>query len=94
MKKSRTAPVKDIYKVTNWQQYNRNLCERGRIRLWIEDSVVGQWRDIDVKNKVVGEALYPDSVIQPAMMKMMPRKVIRCYKAKQINYGVLEGWRI
>ena len=64
MKKSLTAPVKDVYKVRNWQSYNKKLCERGIITLWIEDSVLRQWRDIDVKKKVVGEAMYPDSVIQ------------------------------
>lgn len=59
-----TTPAKDKYKVQNWKAYNQSLCQRGRLRLWLEDSVWRQWRDIDVSKKVVGESLYADCVIQ------------------------------
>lgn len=64
MKKDLTAPVKDTYKLKNWSSYNKSLCQRGQITLWIEDSVLREWRDIDPSKKVVGEQLYPNSVVQ------------------------------
>lgn len=64
MKKDLSAPIKDTYKVKNWGTYNKSLCQRGSLTLWIEDSVMRAWRDIDLTKKVVGECVYPDSVIQ------------------------------
>jgi Transposase DDE domain len=64
MKKDLTAPLKDSYKVKNWQAYNKSLRQRGQITLWIEASVLRQWGDINPKIKVVGEQQYPSSVIQ------------------------------
>jgi hypothetical protein len=58
-----TSLHKDTYKVKNWKQYNASLCQRGSISLWIEDSVLRAWREVDVNQKVVGEKTYPDSVI-------------------------------
>jgi hypothetical protein len=70
MKKDLTAQGKDSYKVKNWQSYNKSLRQRGKITLWIEESVLRQWREIDPKQKVVGEQLYPDSVIQYWVINM------------------------
>lgn len=58
-----TSPSKDSYKVKNWKRYNASLCQRGSLTLWIEDSVLRAWREVDVNQKVVGEQTYPDSVI-------------------------------
>jgi hypothetical protein len=63
MQASLITPAKDTYKIKNWKAYNQSLCNRGRITLWIEDSVMRSWRDIDINKKVVGEQTYPDSVI-------------------------------
>lgn len=57
------TPNKDTYKLKNWKVYNKSLCNRGSITIWIEDSVLRSWRDIDSIKKVVGELTYPDSVI-------------------------------
>lgn len=59
-----TTPVKDKYKVQNWKAYNQSLCQRGSLTLWLEDSVLRTWREIDLTKKVVGEPLYADCVIQ------------------------------
>jgi hypothetical protein len=64
MQKQPTTPVKDTYKVKNWKAYNKNLVQRGSLSIWLEDSVIRSWRDIDVAKKVVGEPLYADCVIQ------------------------------
>ena len=58
-----TSPCKDSYKLKNWKAYNQSLCNRGRISVWIEDSVLVSWSAIDLTKKVVGEQTYPDSVI-------------------------------
>lgn len=57
------APVKDTYKVKNWKSYNASLCKRGQVTLWIQEGVLGQWREIDPTRRVVGEKTYPDAVI-------------------------------
>jgi hypothetical protein len=53
---------KDKYKVRNRKAYNRSLCYRDRIALWIDDSIRKEWSSIDITNKSVGEYFYPDSV--------------------------------
>jgi hypothetical protein len=58
-----TSPDKDNYKVRNWRVYTASLRQRGSISLWLEDSVLRAWREVDLKKKVVGEATYPDCVI-------------------------------
>lgn len=65
---SATIPSKDKYKVENWKAYNRSLVERGSMSIWLEDSVLRQWRDISKQKKVVGECLYSDSVIQCCLL--------------------------
>lgn len=65
---SATIPSKDKYKVKNWKAYNRSLVQRGSISIWLEDSVLRQWRDISKEKKVVGECLYGDSVIQCCLL--------------------------
>lgn len=65
---STTTPGKDRYKVTNWKAYNKSLVSRGSLTLWLEDSVLRAWRDIDISKKVVGECLYADCVIQCSLL--------------------------
>lgn len=63
-----TTPVKDSYKIKNWKAYNKALVQRGSVTLWIEDSLLRTWREIDPGKKVVGECLYPDCVIQCCLL--------------------------
>ena len=63
MQTSAITPAKDKYKVVIWKAYNASLCRRGDIALWIDTSVLREWRDINLSKKVVGEKQYPDSVI-------------------------------
>jgi len=65
---SATIPSKYKYKVKNWKAYNRSLVQRGSLTLWLEDSVLREWRDISKQKKVVGECLYPDSIIQCCLL--------------------------
>lgn len=63
-----TTPAKDTYKISNWKAYNKNLVQRGSLTLWLEDSVLRAWREIDVTKKVVGEPLYPACVMQCCLL--------------------------
>jgi len=65
---SGTIPGKDKHKVKNWKAYNRSLEQRGSLTIWLEDSVLRQWRDIAQEKKVVGECLYADCVIQCCLL--------------------------
>jgi hypothetical protein len=65
---SATIPSKDKYKVKSWKAYNRSLVQRGSLSIWLEDSVLRQWREIAKEKKVVGECLYGDSVIQCCLL--------------------------
>lgn len=55
---------KDIYKPRNWKAYNKSLCQRGCLTLWLSDSLYRHWSDISRQGKVVGEKYYPDMVIE------------------------------
>jgi hypothetical protein len=68
MQKQPTIPVKDSYKIKNWQDYNKSLVQRGNLNIWLEDSVLRAWRDIDGSKIVVGERLYADCVIQCCLL--------------------------
>jgi hypothetical protein len=63
MQTSLITPVKDTYKLNNWKVYNSNLCQRGSLLLYIDESVLRSWREIDISKKVVGEQTYPESII-------------------------------
>ena len=63
MQTSTITLVKDKYKVANWKAYNASLYKHRDITLWIDTSVFGQWRDVDLSKKVVGKKQYPDGVI-------------------------------
>lgn len=51
------------YVKRNWQQYNKNLVNRGNIFLWIDKTVLNQWT---VKKKKRGRPAFSSSVIQAA----------------------------
>ncbi len=65
---STTTPDKDKYKIKNWKAYNQSLVQRGSLTIWLEDSVLRAWRDIDSSKKVVGENLYADCVIECCLL--------------------------
>jgi hypothetical protein len=54
---------KNKYKVGNWSEYNKSLCNRGSVTLFLDADVLNEWKKVDPKKKVVGEKVYPDSII-------------------------------
>jgi len=63
MSTSSTTQNKVSYKVRNWKKYNKSLCQRGSLTLWIEESVLIEWELLKDKKKEVGEVVYPASII-------------------------------
>jgi hypothetical protein len=55
---------KEHYKVSNWSGYNKSLCKRGSLTLFLDAGVLEKWKAIDPKRKTVGEKTYPDTVIE------------------------------
>ena len=43
-KRSRNPKNKKKYKVTNWKEYEKSLCNRGYLTLWISPSVIKSWK--------------------------------------------------
>ena len=55
---------KEHYKVSNWKEYNRNLCKRGSLTLFLDAEILEKWKKINPKKKIVGQKMYPDSIIE------------------------------
>jgi hypothetical protein len=68
MSTSPTTRGKNTYKIRNWQSYNKSLCHRGRLTLWLHDSVLEEWETASKKKNAVGEQTYPDSIIQCCLL--------------------------
>src|SRR3954454_6614615 len=41
---ARHAPKKAVYRIRNWEQYNRALVRRGSLTLWVEQDTIQAWR--------------------------------------------------
>ncbi|KAA6316087.1 hypothetical protein EZS27_033555, partial [termite gut metagenome] len=46
MSTSPTTQSKDNYKIRNWKEYNKSLCQRGSLSIWLEDSVSEEWEHV------------------------------------------------
>ena len=68
MSTSSTTLNKVSYKVRNWKDYNKSLCKRVSLTLWIEESVLKEWESIKNKKKVVGEVVYSTSIISCCLL--------------------------
>lgn len=55
---------KDTYKVVNWKSYNKSLCDRGSLTIWLDDNLCRDWQSLSETKKVVGEQYYPDYLIE------------------------------
>jgi hypothetical protein len=41
-----TTPAKDKYTIRNWKTYNKSLQQRGSVSIWIEQSLLREWKEI------------------------------------------------
>ncbi|KAA6326379.1 hypothetical protein EZS27_024512, partial [termite gut metagenome] len=44
-----TIQYKDKYKIKHWQAYNKSLCQRGSLTLWLDESVLQEWESASKK---------------------------------------------
>ncbi|KAA6346735.1 hypothetical protein EZS27_005736 [termite gut metagenome] len=90
-----TSPItqdKNSYKIRNWKEYNKSLCQRGSLTLWLEDSVLQEWESTSKKKKEVGEQTYSDSIIQCCLlMKINYRLKLRQSTGFMQNLFMLMG---
>ncbi|KAA6320461.1 hypothetical protein EZS27_029773 [termite gut metagenome] len=63
-----TSRNKDTYKVRYWKAYHSSLCQRGGLTLYLEDSVLKEWKLCSRKKKQVGEHTYSDRIIQCCLL--------------------------
>ncbi|KAA6306834.1 hypothetical protein EZS27_041502, partial [termite gut metagenome] len=61
MSTSSITQYTNSYKIRNWKNYNKSLCQRGSLTLWLADSVLQEWEYVSKKPKEVGEQSYSDS---------------------------------
>lgn len=59
---------KPAYRVSNWNQYNRSLINRGNLTLWFCEDTVASWYSKPKKNRTSGRPpLYSDRCIEAAL---------------------------
>jgi hypothetical protein len=51
MSTSPITRVKDKYKIKNRKAYNKNLCRRGSLTLWLDESVLQEWEQPSGRKK-------------------------------------------
>jgi hypothetical protein len=68
MSTSPITRVKNKHKIRNWKAYNKSLCQRDSLTLWVENSVLQEWELASWKNKEVGERIYSDAIIQCCLL--------------------------
>jgi hypothetical protein len=62
-----TNKPKRQYRIRNWPDYNSALVRRGSLTLWVEESVVGRWRDAAAPVRRGRRRLYSDLAITCAL---------------------------
>jgi hypothetical protein len=62
-----TNKPKRRYRIRNWRDYNSALIRRGSLTLWVEQGVVGRWRDSAAPVKRGRRRFYSDLAITCAL---------------------------
>jgi DDE family transposase len=62
-----TNKEKHQYRIRNWADYNKALVRRGSLTLWVEEGVVGRWRDSAAPVSRGRRRLYSDLAITCAL---------------------------
>ncbi len=66
---------KRTFKVTNWNEYNTSLVERGNITIWFSDEAVDPWEHPNQGTKVGRPFVYSDSAIECLLTIREPLKL-------------------
>ena len=54
--------------ITNWAEYNKELCKRGSVTFWIDDSAIDAWKCKPHHGKRRRDFQYSDTAIETALM--------------------------
>ena len=55
--------AKQIYKLRNWSEYNKNLVERGSINFWFPEETTMCWYHNSATKQKGGQLIYSDLAI-------------------------------
>lgn len=62
--KAKKVNKKKKYKVRNWKEYNEALKQRGELDVWIEESVLESWNNLEPNFGPGRQTIYSDAAIQ------------------------------
>ena len=64
--RNRHPKYRKLYKIQNWQAYERSLIQRGNLTIWLSEDVIQSWYD-DSLNQFGRPKLYSDVAIETAL---------------------------
>lgn len=56
------------YQITNWQQYNQSLVNRGNVTIWLGEDIYDQWHSHEQTGKQGKPLVYTNTAIETALM--------------------------
>ena len=82
MKKKNTKKSKpkarkssQTYRVRNWSEYNKSLVNRGNLTVWISESAIKKWHNLEKTGKKGASNTYSDLAIEACLMLKMLYKL-------------------
>ena len=63
---NRHPKYRKLYKIQNWQEYERSLIQRGDLTIWLSEDVIQSWYD-DSLNQLGRPKFYSDIAIETAL---------------------------
>ena len=64
--RNRHPKYRKLYKIQNWQEYERSLIQRGDLTIWLSEDVIQSWYD-DSLNQFGRPKFYSDVAIETAL---------------------------
>ena len=64
--RNRHPKYRKLYKIQNWQEYERSLIQRGDLTIWLSEDVIQSWYD-DSLNQLGRPKLYSDVAIETVL---------------------------
>ncbi len=59
---------KSKHKISNWQQYNQALVQRGSLTIWMDEQAIKQWHCLVHHGRRGRGFHYSDTAIETALM--------------------------
>ena len=64
--RNRHPKYRKLYKIQNWQDYERSLIQRGDLTIWLSEDVIQSWYD-DSLNQLGRPKFYSNVAIETAL---------------------------